>query len=68
MLRHLGKCTSFCLVDNTSQSMLHTYMMIIDIIMPIINIIMMMIMAIFVRMVIMLLKMMYDIYNRVLVF
>ena len=59
MLRHLGKCTSFCLVDNTSQSMLHTYMMII-------NINMMLIMTIFVMMVIMLLKMMYVINKRAL--
>ena len=67
MLRHLGKCTSFCLVDNTSQSMLHTYMMIININMMIININMMLIMTIFVMMVIMLLKMMYGINKRALV-
>ena len=81
MLRHLGKCTSFCLVDNTSQSMLHTYMMIININMKIININMMiininmmiinanmmLIMTIFIMMVIMLLKMMYGINKRALV-
>ena len=67
LLRHLGKCTSFCLVDNTSQSMLHTYMMIININMMIIIIIMMLTMTIFVMMVIMLLKMMYGINKRALV-
>ena len=83
LLRHLGKCTSFCLVDNTSQSMLHTYMMIININMMIINInmmiinininmviimlMLMLIMTIFVMMVIMFLKMMYGINKRALV-